>query len=195
MKYKFLICAAALTALAACTASDDTTISTSQVETKTAEALAEKVEITLVDVLDGVTSSYCIDIAGGNKKIDISKGLQSHTCYSYRGDIGTDQTFTTSRFSSHELYMPDFDVCATATSLTAGSTIGLASCEGSDLQKISFSTNGTISMIASPDLCFTAAKESRFGKSKVHQIKALSLEVCSSDLAPYQTWRGRASAD
>jgi hypothetical protein len=162
----------------------------------TAEAVeAENVEITLVDMLDGVTSSYCIDIAGGNKDIDISKGLQAHTCYSYRGEIGADQTFAVSRFASNELYMPNFEVCATVSSLAAGSSIGLAACDGSDLQQISFSEGGTISMLASPNLCFTAAQDSRFGRSKVHQIKALSLEECSASLATYQEWRSRTSAD
>ena len=91
--------------------------------------------------------------------------------------------------------MPDFDVRAMAKSLEAGSPIGLATCDGSDLQKVSFSGSGTISMAASPDLCFTAAKDSRFGRSQVHQIKTLALETCSSELAAYQEWRGRASAE
>ncbi len=198
---KFCLVAALAFTLTACSPSDD--ISTASVTaektttaTKTAAvSSAENVEITLIDVLDGVTSSYCIDIAGGNKNIDITKGLQAHTCYSYRGAIGTDQTFVTSRFSNNELYMLDFDVCASAKSLEAGSAIGLAKCDGSDLQKISFSGSGTISMAASPELCFTAAKESRFGRSQTHQIKALSLETCSADLSAYQAWRGRASAD
>jgi len=179
----------------ACSNSEDTSISKTSDSTKAATAAIENVEITLIDMLGGVTSSYCLDIAGGNKNIDISKGLQAHTCYSYRGEIGTDQTFETSRFMNNELYMPDFDVCATVKSLEAGSAIGLANCDGSELQKINFSGNGTISMIAAPDLCFTAAIESRFGRSEVHQIKALSLENCASDMAAYQEWRGRASAD
>jgi len=182
-------------ALAACSSSDEVEAPVEKAVETAVTAIAENVEITLIDVLDGVTSSYCIDIAGGNKDIDITKGLQAHTCYSYRGEIGTDQTFATSRFASNELYMPDFDVCATVKSLEAGSAIGLAKCDGSDLQKISFSNSGTISMVASPELCFTGAKESRFGRSQVHQIKALSLETCSADLAPYQLWRARASAD
>lgn len=181
--------------LAACSSSENTTPSRAPDEMKKVAVPAENVEITLIDILDGVTSSYCIDIAGGNKDIDISKGLQAHTCYSYRGDIGTDQKFITSRFANNELYMPDFDVCASVKSLEAGSAIGLAVCDGSALQKISFSGSGTISMAASPELCFTAAKDSRFGRSKVHQIKALSLETCSSELAAYQEWRSRASAD
>lgn len=192
---KLYIFAAVSLALTACSSADDTPTSSTVTETKPAAASTENVEITLIDVLDGVTSSYCIDIAGGNKDIDISKGLQAHTCYSYRGEIGTDQTFTPSRFANNELYMPDYDVCATAASLSAGSAIGLASCEGSDLQKVSFSGSGTISMMAAPELCFTAAQDTRFGRSKVHQIKALSLETCTPELKAYQEWRGRASAD
>ena len=181
--------------LSACSFSDNATAPVEKVEIETPVISAENVEITLIDVLDGITSSYCIDIAGGNQNIDITKGLQVHTCYSYRGEIGTDQTFSTSRFASNELYMPDFDVCATAQSLEAGAAIGLSACRGSDLQKILFSENGTISMMASPELCFTAATDTRFGRSKIHQIKALSLEKCSTDLSAYQLWRGRTSAD
>ena len=195
---KFYLCAITAIALSACSSSNDAPSTRAAVETKpiaTSTVTAEKVEISLIDVLDGVTSSYCLDIAGGNKNIDITKGLQAHTCYSYRGEIGTDQTFTTSRFANGELYMPDFDVCVTVGSLAAGSAIGLAACEGSELQKVSFTGSGTISMAASPDLCFTAAKDTRFGRSKVHQIKGLSLETCSPELAAYQAWRGRASAE
>ncbi len=182
--------------LIACSVADtDTDVTTTDAPTPSTTNISDAVEITLIDMLDGVTSSYCIDIAGGNKDIDITKGLQAHTCYSYRGEIGTDQTFSTRYFAENALYMPDFDVCATVDALQAGAAIGLASCEGSDLQNIVFSDTGTISMMAAPDLCFTAAKDSRFGRSEVHQIKALSLEACSEDLAPYQKWRGRSSAD
>lgn len=156
---------------------------------------AGAVEIALIDKLHGVTSEYCIDIAGGNKDVDIGNGLQAHTCYSYRGAIGSDQSFVTAKFAQGQLYMTDFDVCATASALSAGAAIGLASCEGSDLQKIAFSGSGAISMAASPELCFTAAKDTRFGRSKAHQIKVLSLETCSDALAPYQQWYGRESAE
>ncbi|MEL6526334.1 MAG: DUF3500 domain-containing protein, partial [Chloroflexota bacterium] len=62
-----------------------------EVEDETmAEVVSEQVEITLIDPLDGVTNSYCIDIAGGNENVDPANGLQAHTCYSYQGDLGTD---------------------------------------------------------------------------------------------------------
>lgn len=181
--------------LSACSSAEDPSVDSPNNELQTITGPIENLEITLIDVLDGVTSSYCLDIAGGNQNIDISNGLQAHTCYSYRGEIGTDQKFDPARFRSNELYMPDFDVCATASALTEGASIGLAECDGSDLQTVSFSGSGTISMIVAPQLCFTAGTESRFGRSDVHQIKALSLEACSPDREAYQMWRGRTSDD
>ncbi len=185
--------AVAAIVLSACSATDDSAKAPEVISE--ANNATETVEIALSDVLDGVTSNYCIDIAGGNKDIDISKGLQAHTCYTYRGEVGTDQKFTRSRFANNQLYMTDFDVCATVAALKAGSTIGLAACDGSDLQNITFSGSGTIFMTGSPDLCFTAAKDSRYGRSKVHQIKALLLENCSAELAAYQEWHGRSSSE
>lgn len=181
--------------LSACSSSEDPNSASQADAPQTITEPIENVEITLIDVLDGVTSSYCLDIAGGNQNIDISNGLQAHTCYSYRGEIGTDQKFDPTRFESNELYMPDFDVCATVSALGEGASIGLAACDGSDLQTISFSGSGTISMVTAPQLCFTAGTDSRFGRSDVHQIKALTLETCSPDRAAYQMWRDRISAD
>ena len=183
----------AVIGLSACSLAEDSNTVDLNDEPQTITNSADNVEITLIDVLDGVTSSYCLDIAGGNQNIDIANGLQAHTCYSYRGEIGTDQLFDSSRFGNDELYMPDFEVCATVSALAEGSSIGLAACDGSDLQTISFSGSGTISMVAAPKLCFTAGTESRFGRSDVHQIKTLSLEACSTDREAYQMWRGRTS--
>ena len=87
-------------------------------------AQAETVEITLADDLDGILNGYCIDIAGGNENVDITRGLQGHTCYSYQGALGTDQKFETEKFAENQLYMTDFDVCATLSSLDAGATVG-----------------------------------------------------------------------
>lgn len=181
--------------LSACSSAEDPNLAGQADTPQTITEPIENVEITLIDVLDGVTSSYCLDIAGGNQNIDISNGLQAHTCYSYRGEIGTDQKFDPARFGSNELYMPDFEVCATVSALAEGASIGLAACDGSDLQTVSFSGGGAISMVAAPQLCFTAGTESRFGRSDVHQIKALSLEACSPDRDAYQMWRGRVSAE
>ncbi len=161
------------------------------------QASAEKVEITLVDQLNGILNGYCFDVAGGNRNIDISKGLQTHTCYSYRGELGEDQIFETSHLSDNQLYMPNYDVCATLTGLEAGAKLGLATCNNSELQSISFSDSGKISPVAAPDLCLTAGEETRFGRggTSQHQIKTLTLEACSDDKSAYQTWRTRTYDD
>ena len=161
-----------------------------------AQSAENNVEISLSDKLDGVTSEYCLDIAGGNKNIDITKGLQAHTCYSYRGSLGDDQAFDTAKFADNKLYMPVYDVCATLEGLTSGSKVGLATCEdGNELQTLTYSGDGKISPVAASDMCFTAAKDTRFGRSKTHQIKKLSLEACSDDMAAYQTWFARKGAE
>lgn len=175
----------------ACSAPQTVTPDSSAPETTETIGLTsaqDRVEITLIDKLDGVTSSYCIDVAGGNQDIDITRGLQAHTCYSYRGTLGTDQTFLTSKLADNILYMPDFDVCAMLASLSSGASVGLADCDGSELQALAFSEIGTISPISASNMCLTAGTESRFGRSDVHQIKALTLEACSPELGPYQQW-------
>ena len=161
-----------------------------------APARAEKVEVTLSDNLDGYLSGYCIDIKGGNRNVDPANGLQAHTCYSYRGELGTDQIFETDRFADNILYMPEFDVCAELSGLEAGSTVGLGSCNGSDLQSFVF-YGGTIRPRTSADMCLTAGLGTSLGRggTSKHQIKTLTLERCSDDMAAFQQWRTRATAD
>lgn len=156
---------------------------------------AEDVEITLIDNLDGVTSSYCLDVKGGNQNVDITKGLQAHTCYSYKGALSIDQIFDSSKFAENMLYMSKLDVCVELESLSAGASVGLATCDASNLQRIAFSSEGALSAVDAPELCLTVGAETQFGRSKVHQIKGLSLEACSEEQAAYQLFRGRVGAD
>ncbi len=159
------------------------------------EVVSEQVEITLIDPLDGVTNSYCLDIAGGNENVDPSNGLQAHTCYSYRGDLGTDQIFDTAGFASGILYMPVYDVCAQVASVAAGAELALATCDGSDLQSFVFGESGTISPASDTSLCVTASSETRFGRSGDHQISDTALAACSDDQAIYQQWGYRTSLE
>ncbi len=153
------------------------------------------VEITSAEDLDGTTNSYCIDIAGGNENIDITRGLQGHTCYSYRGSLGEDQVFDADRFAKNQLYMSNFDVCATAASLDAGAKIGLAKCDNSDLQNFTFSGTGTITATKAPKMCLTLASATRTGKETKHQIKDMTLAVCDAAQSKFQTWRVRSKDD
>jgi len=157
----------------------------------TTGAQADSVEISLVDKLDGYLDSYCLDIKGGGNNIDTSKGLQVHTCYSYKGALGKDQIFDTLEFEHEMLYLPKFDVCAELSHLSVGSDVTLATCNSTAEQKFSFTGNGTITPTVEPTLCLTASLDTKLGRNGTskHQIKGLTLETCAADLAQFQTWQ------
>lgn len=160
----------------------------------TSPALAENVEIYLLDMLDNTQNGYCIDIAKGREEAaNPDDGLQGHTCYSPGGALGYDQTFDTERFADGELYMVNFDVCTQLTSTDAGSPLELATCDGSAAQSFSFASEGTITPTSAPEMCVTVAEATRSGRSSANQIKVLSLETCSDDLAAYQNWGVRTA--
>lgn len=162
--------------------------------TLAAPAYAENVEIYSRDMLDNTQNGYCIDIAGGREEAaDPADGLQGHTCYSPGGALGYDQTFDTEKFADGLLYMVNFDVCAQITSTGAGSALELADCDGSAPQSFTFSGEGTISPTAAKNMCLTVAEDTRSGRSDANQIKVLSLETCSDELAAYQSWGVRTA--
>jgi len=155
-------------------------------------ALAEPVEIMLSDRLDGDLDFYCLDISGAKENANVDGGLQTHTCYGYQGEAGIDQVFDSTLFEENTLYMTEFDVCAMLASFDAGTSVALASCDESDAQQVSFA-DGRLAPVAVPDMCFTAGEETRRGRGGTsdHQIKSLTLEPCSDDLASYQLWEPR----
>lgn len=158
---------------------------------------AEEVEITLIDELDGNLNSYCLDIKGGGKHIDPANGLQTHTCYSYKGALGKDQIFDSTRFASNELYLPKFDVCAQLASFKSGAKVALASCNKNPLQQIRLNKNHTITPVTAPTLCLTAGTHTKLGRggTSQHQIKTLTLEKCTQEKTAYQQWRTRTGVD
>lgn len=169
-------------------------ITTTVIMSLSSIAHAEKVEITLVDNLDGDLNSYCLDILGSQSRAKPEEGMQAHTCYSYQGDLGIDQIFETERFDDSVLYMPEFDVCATISGSEAGATVGLANCDGREAQKIVLTDTGKLSPAAATDMCLTAGEETRLGRGGTsrHQIKLLTLQACSDNLKDFQTWRARS---
>lgn len=164
-------------------------------EARATEMVDADVELYLLDALDGILNNFCLDIAGGNQDVDPANGLQGHTCYSYQGDLGTDQVFNTGKFAENVLYMPIYDVCAQAVSLAAGAEVGLGACDGSELQSFTVNADGTIAPTAAPELCLTLGAESRFGRGSDHQIRDLSLETCSAENAGVQQFGARISLD
>lgn len=160
-------------------------------------ALAADVEVTLKDRLDGNLNGYCLDIRGGGRNIDPSQGLQAHTCYSYRGDLGSDQAFNPEDVTRGEFRIYQFDVCATMEGTEADAEVALTACDGSELQKFEFTANGYISPEGAPGMCLTAGMGTTFGMGGVspHQIKSLTLQTCGGDLTAYQEWTTRTQEE
>lgn len=180
------------TLLAACSSNYGTSTNTQTEKAAASSSTTNEVEITLKDRLDGTTSSYCLDIMGGGNNIKVEEGLQAHTCYSYKGELGADQIFDKSRIANKQLYMPKFDVCMVAKNITAGQKLDLANCDSSTAQQFNFGEDGTIRPTSKATLCVTASGETTYGRSKKHQKKLLTLEVCSAQVADRQQWRTRA---
>lgn len=160
-------------------------------------AFSADVEVTLKDRLDGNLNGYCLDIRGGGQNIDPSQGLQAHTCYSYRGDLGSDQAFDPELMAGGEFKVIAFDVCATMDGTETGAEVALSACDGSELQQFDFAANGSISPKSAPGMCLTAGNETTFGMggTSPHQIKTLTLQQCSDTLAAYQEWYARTQDD
>lgn len=168
---------------------------TDATQTTTTSTTTNEVEIALTDRLDGKVNNYCLDILGGGDSVNPSDGLQAHTCYSYRGALGNDQIFDASRFSNKQFYMPKYDVCMQASSVSTGASLGLASCDSSNLQQFNFANDGTIRPVSNEQLCVTASGETTYGRSSDHQKKTLELASCNTASANIQTWRARTSMD
>ena len=106
------------------------------------------VEIYLLDPLED-SRNFCIDIVGSKANADTQRGLQAHTCYSYQGEIAVDQGFDKHRISEYEFFMPSFEVCMTFNS--TDNDLALSVCNGSELQKFTFLTNGNIVVNSDPN--------------------------------------------
>jgi hypothetical protein len=158
---------------------------------------AADVEVSLKDNLDGNLNSYCLDIKGGGQNIDPTRGLQAHTCYSYRGELGSDQAIDPDGIAKGEFNIPAFDVCATVEVTEAGAEVSLSTCDGSESQQFNFAENGYISPKSAPGMCLTAGNETAFGRggTSPHQIKTLTLQSCGDDLTAYQEWYTRTQDD
>lgn len=158
---------------------------------------AGSVEVTLKDDLDGNLNGYCLDILGGGQNIDPAGGLQAHTCYSYRGALGSDQAVNPALMSNGTIKLPAFDVCAVIDMPEIGSKVMLESCAERPEQKFIMAENGTISPSLADNLCFTAGVDTVRGRNGTspHQIKTLTLQPCEASNAAYQEWRTREVDD
>ena len=154
------------------------------------KTIAGSVEIYLLNQLDD-PRGFCIDIRGHKLKAKIDKGLQVHTCYSYQGEISTDQGFNSLKLTKNQFFLPSFNVCMEASSLTLSTNLRLRKCDHGKLQNFEWSNKNKIRLISNRKLCLTVDQgqsKKGGGGSPVHLMRNLSLELCSKSLNPYQVW-------
>ena len=155
------------------------------------------VEITLVDRLDE-PRGFCFDTLGFQQRARPEEGLQTHSCYSYQGQLAVDQAFDADGIADNTFRIIEFDLCMTARGLTTGNTFALEPCDGRDTQRFEHRPNGKVMSLAAPGNCVTAGEgPSRHGGGgdPVHLIRDLTLEVCDGSRDDRQQWRLRDSAD
>ncbi|MDB1125100.1 RICIN domain-containing protein [Vibrio algarum] len=157
-------------------------------------AMADNVEVYVIDLLDNTQNGYCLDIAKGKgADANPADGMQAHTCYSPLGEVLVDQAFDPAKFAEGVLYMPEFDVCMQVSSIETGASPELTTCDGSEAQSWVFDGEGTIAPAAAPEMCLTLTGDTRTGRSDENQMKAMTLVACSDDLASVQTWSNRTA--
>lgn len=155
----------------------------------------EIVEIYSLNQMDD-DRGFCIDIRGHKSKAKVNRGLQAHTCYSYQGEVAVDQGFDSSKLIKNQFYLPAFNVCMEAASVTASASLQLTKCRDGQTQTFEWDKEGKIYLMDDKSLCLTVAQgDSRKGGggSPVHLIRNLSMETCSDTLKPFQRWGMRTT--
>ena len=157
-----------------------------EIETTLLES--EIVEVYLLKPLND-SRGYCIDISGSKSNADINNGLQSHTCYSYQGEVSVDQGFDYDKINDNEFYIPFFKVCMEAEKIEKSSRLLLNKCDNQKQQFV-FQADGKIQLSSNLGLCLTVSKNFREGGggNPVHLIRDLSLQLCEDKLSSQQKW-------
>ena len=149
------------------------------------------VEIQLVDKLDE-QRGFCIDIRGHKERAKVHRGLQAHTCYSYKGQLGVDQAFDEQLIRRGKFYLPAFDVCMEAGASVVGSRLNLEACNDTDEQRFEFTANDQIKLMSNDELCLAidaSGSKQGGGGTPLHLLRSLSLTNCEKSGARYTTWR------
>ena len=128
---------------------------------------------------------YCLDIAGFGETIRIEAALRFHTC-KYK-ELNTDQYFGLGS-SDQQIYVPAYDICLHATSISEGSELFTQPCSSIDNQIWDIFPNGFISPASNHNLCITAGAESRnVGTSggdwliDNYRARSATLEICENN--------------
>lgn len=159
------------------------------------QASAETVEVYLLDRIDGVLNHYCIDVNGPPHDMQLDTPLQTHTCYSYKGELTADQAMDTDDIANGKLRLLSVDMCAQLDGHEPGATMTVKECADVEEQGFEFRENGQIVATAYPHLCVAAGPTSSFGGSldapNENQARTLQMHRCDDEAKRYQRWGTR----
>jgi len=162
-------------------------------------ASADKVEVYLLDNLDGDLNGYCIDVNGPPHRLELERPIQTHTCYSYKEDPPpptVDQAMDSEEIAAGKIHLVDIGLCGQVSGDVPGSTISLVECADIEEQKFELKDNGEYVSALNPELCLTAGPVSWLGgppggPPSRHQVRTLSLQPCGEEAEAYQRWSTR----
>ena len=157
------------------------------------------VEITLKDKLDE-PRGFCFDTRGFQHNARPDDGLQTHTCYSYQGQLAIDQAFNENLLKYDIFKLDGFNACMSLNGQESGSSLTFKDCEEVPEQSFKFNADGLITPLIMPHYCITAGPgPSILGGMGMspggHLIRTLTIEECSKDLSYRQKWRTRKELD
>ena len=137
--------------------------------------------IQLVDPLDE-PEFYCVDVPGFGANSNLQAPLTAHTCK----PGADDEIFAVNHPNSGNLYMPAYDLCVEAESLTPPVRLLLRQCSEAPTQRFIFDSGGTLALpggASAARLCLSVSSndgEPTGGPS--HLRRDLMMQSC--DAAP-----------
>lgn len=160
-----------------------------------AQLSAEVVEVYLLDRIDGILNHYCIDTNGPPEGMQLDTPLQTHTCYSFQGELTADQAMDTDDIADGEIRILSVDLCAQLDGTEPGATITLTECADIEEQGFELRENGQFVSTLHPELCLTAGPTSWLGgpvgAPNDRQARTLHLQRCGDEALRYQRWGTR----
>lgn len=160
-----------------------------------AQGSDELVEVYLLDRIDGILNHYCIDTNGPPHNMQLDTPLQTHTCYSYLGELTADQAMTTDDIANSKIRIQSVGLCAQLDGAEPGATITLRKCADLDEQSFELRENGQYVPRLYPNLCLTAGPTSWLGgpvdAPTETQARTLHLQTCGEEAERYQRWGTR----
>ncbi|MBT3989760.1 MAG: RICIN domain-containing protein [Rhodospirillaceae bacterium] len=133
----------------------------------------------------------CVDIPGHGGRVNVTRDMVVHSCK--EGIWNLDERFVKSSIKTHDLKMPQYNLCLVAREAKAGARLGLTKCGSSKLAKWDFK-EARLTLQGHPDLCLTIGPEPSAltpgGKRLPSRNKArsLAMDTCSEAALERQLW-------